>query len=546
MDAGRERASRPAPTCRNPDSQPRISLSPAPRAKIAQHCDNSEGDNEKTPSRALARFVARNAPVFVYDACAQLGRHSGGNSKPMLNSGSGSGDSVRGAAAPPERLTAVVVLSGFVAGLGGLLFGFDTAVIAGTTRALTNVFSLTPDTLGITVSSALVGTIVGSIFAGYSADRWGRRDSLRVMAALYLISAVGCAIAWDWPSLLFFRVLCGVGIGGSSVLGPMYIAEISPAAWRGRLVGIFQVVLVIGILAAYLSNYLISLHGFGPLEWRIQLGVAAVPSLIFFLLLFGIPRSPRWLVMMGKTEEASRVLSKIGEMDVERELEEIARTVAAGREDARNSPRLFTREHRFPIFLAMSVAALSQFSGINAVLYYLNDIFVEAGFNTTSAGLQAVIIGLTNFIFTIIAMALIDKVGRKALLLIGAVGLTGTLVGIAFVFATQRHKDYLFWLLIGYIGSFAFSLGAVTWVYISEVFPNAVRAKGQSLGTLTHWVVNATISGIYPHLAARSGAKPFVFFAVMMALLFFLVLTVYPETANVTLENADSLKASAK
>jgi SP family arabinose:H+ symporter-like MFS transporter len=446
---------------------------------------------------------------------------------------------VRSITAPPG-VTGVVARSAAVAALGGLLFGFDTAVIAGTTQDLTQVFSLTPNTLGITVSSALWGTIAGAACAGYAADRWGRRDSLRIMAALYLVSALGCGLAWSWPALLFFRILSGIGIGGSSVLGPMYIAEISPAAWRGRLVGVFQFLLVVGILAAYLSNYVISLQTLGDAEWRWQLGVAAVPSLGFLLLLFTIPRSPRWLVTMGRLAEARQVLVKIGEPDVERELADIARSVVEPERGHQND-RLFSRAHRFPIFLAVSIAAFSQFSGINAVLYYLNDIFGAAGFTRTSAGIQAVVIGVTNLLFTVLAVLLIDKVGRKILLLIGSVGLAVTLSGIAFIFATQRHKNVLLWLLIAYIGSFAFSLGAVTWVYISEVFPNAVRGKGQSLGTFTHWVVNAVIAGVFPALAARSGSTPFVFFAVMMVVLFFLVLVLYPETKNVPLENLDSL-----
>jgi len=449
------------------------------------------------------------------------------------------GASERSIAAPPG-VTGVVARSAAVAALGGLLFGFDTAVIAGTTQDLTQVFSLTPNTLGITVSSALWGTIAGAACAGYAADRWGRRDSLRIMAALYLVSALGCGLAWSWPALLFFRILSGIGIGGSSVLGPMYIAEISPAAWRGRLVGVFQFLLVVGILAAYLSNYVISLQSLGSAEWRWQLGVAAIPSLGFLLLLFTIPRSPRWLVKMGRLAEARQVLVKIGEPDVERELADIARSVVEPERGHQND-RLFSRAHRFPIFLAVSIAAFSQFSGINAVLYYLNDIFGAAGFTRTSAGIQAVVIGVTNLLFTVLAVLLIDKVGRKILLLIGSVGLAVTLSGIAFIFATQRHKNVLLWLLIAYIGSFAFSLGAVTWVYISEVFPNAVRGKGQSLGTFTHWVVNAVIAGVFPALAARSGSTPFVFFAVMMVVLFFLVLVLYPETKNVPLENLDSL-----
>lgn len=436
--------------------------------------------------------------------------------------------------APAQKITGVLVRSTIVAALGGLLFGFDTAVIAGTTQALTKIFGLTPQTLGATVSSALWGTIAGAMFAGYAGERWGRRNSLRFMALLYLVSALGCAFAWNWPSLLVFRILGGVGIGGSSVLGPMYIAEISPAAWRGRLVGLFQINIVAGILLAYLSNYLISLRDLGTMEWRWQLGIAGFPSLLFLLLLFTIPRSPRWLVKKKRLTEARDVLERIGEPDPDAELTEIADSVAVEHKMA--SERLFSKTFRFPIFLAVSLAMFNQLSGINAVLYYLNDIFVAAGFSKLSAGARAVAIGFTNLLFTLCAMLLIDKMGRRALLLIGSVGMASTLTGIALIFHTQRHREYLLWLLIAYIASFAFSQGAVIWVYLSEVFPNAVRSKGQSLGSLTHWVMNAIISGVFPVLAAHSGASPFFFFAFSMAVFFLITLFFYPETKNVSLE----------
>jgi MFS transporter, SP family, arabinose:H+ symporter len=448
-----------------------------------------------------------------------------------------SNNSTTATSAPPPIITGALIRSTIVAALGGLLFGFDTAVIAGTTRALSQVFALTPQTLGLTVSSALWGTIAGCFFAGYAADRWGRRDSLRIMAVLYLLSALGCGLAWNWPALLVFRILGGVGIGGSSVLGPMYIAEISPAAWRGRLVGVFQFNLVVGILLAYLSNFLISLRELGAWEWRWQLGVAAIPSAIFLVLLLTIPRSPRWLVKNGRIDEARKVLVTIGERNVEGELADIERSVSL--EKGSKKDHLFSGAHRFPIFLAVFIMAFSQLSGINAVLYYLNDIFTAAGFTKVSAGLQSVVIGFTNLAFTVLAVFLIDKVGRKLLLLIGSLGLAGTLTGITFIFATGRHREYLLGLLVAYIASFAFSIGAVVWVYISEVFPNTVRAKGQSLGSLAHWVMNAILSGVFPALAARSGAVPFAFFALMMVLQFFVVLFVFPETKNVTLENAN-------
>jgi len=424
--------------------------------------------------------------------------------------------------------------STIVAALGGLLFGFDTAVISGTTHQLTDQYHLTPESLGITVASALVGTLIGAAVAAVPGDRYGRRDSLRVLAVLYFISAIGCALAWNWPALIFFRFIGGLGIGGSSVLGPMYIAEISPAAWRGRLVGFFQFNVVFGILLAYLSNYLLSLAGFGTSEWRWELGVAAIPAFLFFVMLFGIPRSPRWLAEVGRVDEARAVLQLIGEENYEQRLREIVDSIAQAK--ALGKEALFQRRYALPVFLAISIGAFNQLSGINAILYYLNDIFARAGFGKVSGNLQAVAIGATNLVFTMLAMSVIDRIGRKTLLLIGSLGTMLCLAGVATVFATHRYEQLLVWLLVGYIAFFAVSQGAVIWVYISEVFPNVVRAKGQSLGSFTHWVMNALISGVFPLLAARSGAYPFMFFCLMMIAQFFVVLFIYPETKGITLE----------
>lgn len=432
-------------------------------------------------------------------------------------------------------LNSYLIRSTVVAALGGLLFGFDTAVIAGTTRALTGQYHLSSEMLGLTVAAALWGTIVGSIFAGFPGDRYGRRDSLRAMAVLYTISALGCAFAWNWGALIVFRFIGGLGIGGSSVLGPMYIAEISPAKWRGRLVGFFQVNVVVGILVAYLSNYLIGLAGLGPTEWRWKLGVSAVPAVLFFLMLFGIPRSPRWLVAKQQVAEARRVLTLIGEERVEEELQDIIASIDI--EHGHAHERLFSRKYRLPVFLAIAIGFFNQLLGVNAILYYLNDIFSLAGFNKVSSDLQAVAIGATNLVATIIAMSLIDKAGRRTLLLIGSVGTAFCLAGVAWIFATSRHQHALVWLLIGFIASFSFSQGAVIWVYISEIFPNRVRAKGQSLGSFSHWFMNAIVSQAFPVLAALSHSAPFAFFASMSVLQFFVVLFLFPETRGVSLED---------
>jgi sugar porter (SP) family MFS transporter len=432
------------------------------------------------------------------------------------------------------KFNGYLLKSTVVAALGGLLFGFDTAVIAGTTHALTETFHLSPGALGMTVSAALWGTILGSMLAAIPGDKIGRRDSLKILAVLYLLSSIGCAFAWNLSVLVFCRFIGGLGIGGSSVLGPMYIAEVSPAKWRGRLVGLFQFNVVFGILLAYLSNYIVGTLGFGAAEWRWKLGVPAIPSLFFLLMLFGIPRSPRWLVKKRRMEEAREVLRMTGEEHYEAELQDIIASVDAGH--VTNDP-LFSWKYRLPIFLAISIGMFNQLSGINAILYYLNDIFAFAGFNKVSSDLQAVAIGATNLLFTVLAMSVIDRLGRKTLLLVGSVGTALCLAGVAAVFFTGRNQNLLIWQLIGFIAFFAFSQGAVIWVYLSEVFPNRVRAKGQSLGSFAHWFMNALISGVFPLLAAKSGGYPFLFFSAMMALQFLVVSFVYPETKGVSLED---------
>ncbi len=433
------------------------------------------------------------------------------------------------------KLNAYLIKATIVGALGGLLFGFDTAVIAGTTHSLTLIYNLTAGALGLTVSIALWGTVIGSMTSGVIGQRLGGREALRIMAVLYVISALGCAFAWNWPTLVVFRFIGGLGIGGSSVLGPVYIAELAPAKWRGRLVGLFQINIVIGILLAYFSNYCVARLQLGATEWRWQLGIAAIPAFLFLIMLFGIPRSPRWLVTQGRVDEARSVLQLTGSPAPEAELAEIVDSIHLER--SQEPARLFSWKYRLPIFLAITIGAFNQLSGINAILYYLNDIFRYAGFNSISANLQAVVIGATNLLATLAAMTLIDKLGRKTLLLIGSVGLVGCLSGVAEVFYTDRHQQYLLWLLVAYIAFFAISQGAVIWVYISEVFPNRVRNKGQSVGSSSHWIMNAIISGTFPVLAKYSRASPFVFFAAMMVVQFFVVLFFYPETKGISLED---------
>ena len=421
-----------------------------------------------------------------------------------------------------------------VGALGGFLFGFDTAVISGTTQALTGVYHLTPEQLGLTVSMALIGTVIGAMTAGIPGQKYGGRETLRILAIFYVISALGCAFAWNWYVLLAARFIGGLGIGGSSVLGPVYIAELAPAKMRGRLVGMFQINIVIGILMAYLSNYIIASFGLGAAEWRWQLGIAALPAFIFLILLFGIPPSSRWLVTQNRVEEAHGVLKLMGAEDAEGELREIVESIHLDKRQT--SEPLFQWKYRLPIFLAITIGMFNQLAGINAILYYLNDIFEAAGYDKVSGSLQAVAIGGMNLLATLLGMTMIDKLGRKTLLLIGAVGTAVCLFGVSGVFYTQSHRSSLLWLLVAYIAFFAISQGAVIWVYIGEVFPNRVRAKGQGLGSSSHWVMNALIAYYFPQVAKSSGGAPFLLFGVMMIVQFFVVLLFYPETKGVSLE----------
>lgn len=431
-------------------------------------------------------------------------------------------------------LNKYLLRSAITGALGGFLFGFDTAVIAGTTHSLSEHFSLSPVHLGFTVSIALWGTVVGAMSVGSIGQKIGSRATLRITAVLYVLSALGCAFARDWDSFLIARFIGGLGIGGSSVLGPVYIAELAPPAFRGRLVGLFQINIVLGILLAYFSNFfIVSLH-LGASEWRWELGVAAFPAILFLLMLFGIPHSARWLVTQNRIAEARKVLQTIGAPDVEGELKQIVGSIDLERSS--HSESLFIRRYRMPILLAITIAIFNQLSGINAVLYYLNDIFVAAGFSRLSGSLQAVIVGAMNLVATLLAMTLIDKVGRKTLLLIGCVGMVVCLGGVAVVFASGRFRGGLIFFLAGYTASFALSSGSVIWVYMSEIFPTRVRVKGQALGSTVLWVMNGIISQLFPSLTARSASLPFILFGSAMAAQFFITLFFFPETKGLSLE----------
>ncbi|MGA2672531.1 MAG: sugar porter family MFS transporter [Terracidiphilus sp.] len=419
--------------------------------------------------------------------------------------------------------------------LGGLLFGFDTVVISGAIDALVKLYGLSAQGKGWTVAIALIGTVVGALGAGVVGQKLGGRETLRITAVLYVISAVGSGLAWSWPSLMVFRFIGGLGIGASSVLGPVYIAELAPAKWRGRLVGAFQFNVVFGILAAYTSNYFIRTLHLGATEWRWQVGVAALPAVGFLVLLFGIPRSPRWSASRNRIDEALAVLKLMGEPDPQAELADI-RTALAQEHASAHEP-VFRWKYRYPLFLAISIGAFNQLAGINAILYYLPNIFSSAGFSQISGDQQAIAIGFTNLIFTMVGMSVIDKLGRKTLLLIGAAGTASCLGGVAWLFATHSHPGALVWLLVTYIAFFALSQGAVIWVYIGEVFPNSVRSKGQGVGNASHWIMNTIIALEFPVVVHFLNTEtPFVFFAAMTVVQFLVVLFVYPETKGETLE----------
>ena len=419
--------------------------------------------------------------------------------------------------------------------LGGLLFGFDTIVISGVIDTLVRLYGLSPRQMGLTVAIGLVGTVVGSLGAGVAGQKLGGREALRLTAVLYVVSAIGCGLAWNWPAFMVFRFVGGLGIGASSVLGPVYIAELSPAKWRGRLVGTFQFNVVFGILAAYVSNYAIRTLHLGAVEWRCQVGVAVLPALGFLALLFGIPRSPRWSASRNRIEEALAVLKQMGEPDPQAELDDICAALA--QEHASAHELVFRWKYRYPLFLAISIGAFNQLAGINAILYYLPNIFASAGFSQISGDQQAIAIGFTNLIFTMVGMSAIDKLGRKTLLLVGAAGTASCLAGVAWLFKTHSHPGALVWILVTYIAFFALSQGAVIWVYIGEVFPNSVRSKGQGVGNASHWIMNTVIALEFPVVVHSLNTEtPFVFFAAMTALQFLVVLFVYPETKGQTLE----------
>lgn len=421
--------------------------------------------------------------------------------------------------------------------LGGFLFGFDTAVISGAEQSIQEIWGLNSFRHGLTVSIALIGTVIGALFGGIPSDRLGRKRTLFWIAVLYLISALGSAMAVNWYLFLVFRLLGGLGVGASSVAAPMYISEISPAKSRGRLVALFQFNVVFGIVIAYISNYFIA--GTGPSAWRWMLGVEAFPAILFLILVLYIPRSPRWLILKKNlVEEARAILTLINPDNVD----ETITAIQQSRHDRNGEKRLFaSRLYRMPILLAVLFAVFNQVSGINAIIYYAPRIFEMTGLGKSSALLSTAGIGIVNFSFTLLALRFIDKIGRRTLMKVGSVGLIITLGLVARAFYTESFGGFAVPIfLFLYIAFFAFSQGAVIWVFISEIFPNQVRASGQSLGSFTHWFMAAVIAFSFPSLTEKfGGGNTFLVFAIMMVLQLIFVLRLMPETKGRSLEQLE-------
>lgn len=425
-----------------------------------------------------------------------------------------------------------------VAALSGFLFGFDTAVISGADQPVQQLWGLSDLSHGFFIMSvALWGTVIGALFGGIPCDRYGRRKTLIWIGVLYFVSAVGSALAWDPVSFSIFRFIGGLGVGASSVAAPAYISEIAPTERRGRLVILYQFTIVFGILVAYVSNYFIGFVGEGA--WRWMLGAEALPALIYVLFSLRIPESPRWLVLFKGDEVAGRaILSQIYPKD---HVDAVVARIHESRVKFENSKSLLVRRFRTPVLFAFLIAFFNQVSGINFVIYYAPRIFESAGLSESMGLLSTAGIGLVNLTMTMLGIYLIDRAGRRTLILIGSVGYIVSLALLSYTFFQEDFGGYAVpAYLFLFIASHAVGQGSVIWVFISEIFPNSVRGKGQSLGSGTHWVFAALITLTMPAILSKfSGGPIFAFFALMMLIQLAWALIYMPETKGVSLEDLE-------
>ena len=424
-----------------------------------------------------------------------------------------------------------ILLWSITAALAGFLFGFDTVVISGADKKLQVLWGSSDAFHGsVVMAMALWGTVFGAIFGGIPTNRLGRKTTLIWIGVFYLISAVGSALVNDPYSFAFFRFLGGIGVGVSTIAAPAYVSEISPAKNRGKLVALYQFNIVLGILIAFLSNYL--LRNVGENAWRWMIGVEAFPAFIYTFLIFVVPKSPRWLISKQREIEAKKVLELI-DSDSDAFIQSI-KTEAKNQSSGEN---IFMKKYRFPLMLAFLVAMFNQFSGINAFLYYAPRIFEEAGLGESTALLSSIGIGVTNLVFTLLGVFLIDRLGRKVLMYIGSIGyiISLSLVSLAFFLNWEGLAVPIFLFL--FIASHAIGQGAIIWVYISEIFPNHLRASGQSFGTSTHWILAAIIPSLVPVLFSSIGpGTVFLVFAIMMVFQLLFVIFMMPETKGISLE----------
>jgi sugar porter (SP) family MFS transporter len=435
----------------------------------------------------------------------------------------------------PAKLNGRLFYWAITSALAGFLFGFDTVVISGAEQTIQSLWGLSPGVHGLAMGAALYGTVAGSLIGGWPADRFGRRATLLWVGVLYIISALGCGYAWNVESFIIARAIGGVGIGISTVGAPLYISEIATPAHRGKLAGMFQFNIVLGIVVAFASNA--ALAGIGADAWRWMLGVAAVPSVIYTVMCFGIPESPRWLLTRGADRARGiQVLGLIEPGATPAQLEATASDIVAMASAQTSTHGFWSMRLRVPIMLAFLVAFFNQLSGINAILYFAPRIFALTGLGEKAALLQSIGIGITNLIFTFVGVWLIDRLGRRTLLTIGAYGYILSLGTCAWAFFSG-NVSIVPACIFAFIAAHAIGQGTVIWVLISEIFPNQYRAMGQSLGSATHWVFAALLTTVFP--AMVSAFQPgyiFLFFTGMMVLELVWVRTMVPETRGVPLE----------